>query len=151
MYEWEKNMGIDTEKVLNKLSGTKSITEFLDENKNAFDLLTIGEYIELELKNRNLTKASVIRKSGINKRFFFDILAGKKTPNRRYIIRLFLALGLNFLDAQWYLKACDYPQLYAKNKRDSIIIYCLNKKLSVSECNKMLNNVGLENLGFENI
>jgi len=143
-------MGTNTEKILEKLSGSKSITQFMEENKAAFDLLSIGEYIELEIKNRNTTKASVIRKSGINKRFFYDILSGTKSPNRRYIIRIFLALGMDFLDVQWYLKACDYPQLYAKNKRDSIIIYCLNQKLSVAECNKMLNNVGLENLGFEN-
>ncbi|MCK5129992.1 MAG: helix-turn-helix transcriptional regulator [Clostridiales bacterium] len=144
-------MGRDTEKILDHLSGTGSLTEFFQENKEVFNLLTIGEYIELELKNRKLTKASIIRKSGINKRFFFDILAGKKTPSRRYIIRLFLALNVDFSDVQWYLKACDYPQLYVKNKRDSIIIYCLNNKLTVSECNKMLNNVDLENLGFENI
>lgn len=100
IYEKEKSLRIDTEKILEKLSGTKSITEFIEENKDAFDLLTIGEYIELELKNRNCTKASVIRKSGINKRFFFDILSGKKTPNRRYIVRMFLALGLDFSDTQ---------------------------------------------------
>jgi len=143
-------MWIDTEKVLNKLSGTQSITEFLEESKDSFDLLSIGEYIQLEIENRKFTKAKVIKDSGINKRFFFDILSSKKTPNRRYIIRIFLALGMDVSDVQWYLKACDYPQLYAKNKRDAIIIYCLNNKLSVSECNKMLNNVGLENLGFEN-
>ena len=144
-------MGRETEKILDSLSDTASLTEFFQENKDAFDLLTIGEYIELELKKRNVTKASIIRKSGINKRFFYDILSGKKSPNRRYIIRLFLALGVEFADVQWYLKACDYHQLYVKTKRDSIIVYCLNNKLSVSECNKMLNNVGLENLGFENI
>ncbi len=144
-------MGRDTEKILDHLSGTESLTEFFQENKEAFNLSTIGEYIELELKNRKITKASIIRKSGINKRFFYDILAGKKIPNRRYIIRTFLAIGVDFNDVQWYLKACDYPQLYVKNKRDSIIIYCLKNKLSVSECNKMLNHVDLENLGFENI
>lgn len=143
-------MGTETEKILEQLSGTQSITEFFSENKGVFDLLSIGEYIELELQTRHLTKAGIIRKSGINKRFFYDILSGKKSPNRRYIIRLFLAMGMELSDVQWYLKACDYPQLYAKNKRDSIIIYCLNKKLSVTECNRMLNHVGLENLGFEN-
>jgi len=143
-------MALETEKVLSKLSGTQSITEFLEESKDSFDLLTIGEYIQLEIENRNVTKAKVIKQSGINKRFFYDILSAKKMPNRRYIIRIFLALGLDLPDVQWYLKACDYSQLYAKNKRDAIIIYCINKNLAVSECNKMLNNVGLENLGFEN-
>ncbi len=144
-------LSMDTEKILKKLSDTKSITEFLQENKEQFNLASIGDYIELEIKNKKLTKASIIRKSGVNKRFFFDILSGKKTPNRRYIIRIFLALDIDFADVQWYLKACDYPQLYAKNKRDSIIIYCLNKKICVDECNRMLNRVGLENLGFENV
>ena len=144
-------MQTDTEKVLKRLVGANSVTEYLEENKSIFDLLTIGEYIELELVSRKLTKASVIKRSGINKRYFNDIIAGTKTPNRRYIIRIFLAMGLDFKDVQWYLKACNYPQLYAKNKGDSIIIYCLNKKLSVSECNAMLNKIGLENLGFENL
>lgn len=143
-------MGQETEKILDQLSASQSLTAFFQENKEAFDLLSIGEYIELELKSRKMTKASIIRKSGINKRFFYDILSGKKSPNRRYIVRILLALQVDLADAQWYLKACDYPQLYAKNRRDSIIIYCLNKKLTVPECNKMLNNVGLENLGFEN-
>ena len=113
--------------------------------------MSIGEYIELEIEKRNIKKAYVIKKSGINKRYFNDIIAGNKTPNRRYIVRIFLAMELDLCDVQWYLKACDYPNLYAKNKRDAVIIYCLNNKLSVDECNKMLNKIGLENLGFENI
>ena len=111
---------------------------------------SIGEYIELELENRKLIKETVIKNSGIVKRYFNQIVSGEKTPSGRYIIRIFLSLGLDLPDVQWYLKACDYNQLYVKNKRDAIIIYCFNKKLPVSECNKMLNNVGLENLGFEN-
>ena len=144
-------MQINTEKILERIAGANSVTEYLEENRSTFDLLTIGEYIELELESRKLTKASVIKRSGINKRYFNDIIAGAKTPNRRYTIRIFLAIGLELKDVQWYLKACDYPQLFAKNKRDSVIIYCINKKLPVSECNAMLNKIGLENLGFENL
>ena len=142
----------NTEKVLNKLEEAESITEFLEENKDQFvALLTIGEYIKLELEKRKIKKQRVIDDSGISKRYFNQILAGEKTPNRRYIIRIFLSLDLELPDVQWYLKACDYNQLFVKNKRDAIIIYCINNKLPVVECNKMLNNVGLENLGFENL
>jgi hypothetical protein len=140
----------DTERILGEISGTQSITEFLEANKDQFDLLTIGEYIELELESQKLKKEKVIKDSGIVKRYFNQIIAGEKTPSRRYIIRIFLSMQLNMPDIQWYLKACDYNQLFAKNKRDAIIIYCINKNLSVKECNKMLNNVSLENLGFEN-
>ena len=142
--------GIDTKNLLDDLKDNKSLTEFFKENKEVFADMSIGEYIAAEIERRNITKSKVIRSSGINKRFFFDILNGKKSPSRRYIIRIFLALQMDFNDVQWYLKATDYPQLYAKNKRDAVIIYCFAHHLSVKECNKMLNNIGLENLGFEN-
>ena len=144
-------MAKDTEKILNQLDGDKTFTDIFTENKEAFSYKTVGEYILEEIENRNTTKAKIIKQSGINKRFFFDIMSGKKRPSRRYIIRVFLALGLDLKDVQWYLKACDYPQLYAREKRDAVIIYCINHSLPVPECNTMLNKVGLENLGFENI
>lgn len=144
-------MRIKTNQVLDSLSNSKSITDFLEENKSQFDLRPIGEYIKHELEKRELLKEEVIKNSGIIKRYFNQILSGEKSPSRRYIIRILLSMGLDFPDVQWYLKACDYNQLYVKNKRDAIIIYCFDNKLSVSECNKMLNKVGLENLGFENI
>lgn len=139
-----------TEKILDELENANSLTAFFDENRGIFNDKPIGEYIQLEIEKRNLKKSHIIKHSGINKRYFNDIIAQSKTPNRRYIIRIFLAMQLDLCDIQWYLKACDYPQLYAKNKRDAVIIYCINNKLSVDECNLMLNNIGLENLGFEN-
>jgi len=141
--------GTETKDLLEELKNKKSLTEIFDENKAMFSNMSIGEYISAEISRRNFTKARIIKASGINKRFFFDILGGKKSPNRRYIIRIFLALQLDLNDVQWYLRATDYPQLYARNKRDAVIIYCINHKLSVDACNKMLNNIGLENLGFE--
>ena len=143
-------IGTETKELLEKLGNKKSLTAIFDENKSLFSDMSIGEYIAAEIDRRGITKTKVIKASGINKRFFFDILSGKKNPSRRYIIRLFLAMQLNLNDIQWYLRATDYPQLYARNKRDAVIIYCINHKLSVDECNRMLNNVGLENLGFEN-
>jgi len=140
----------ETDLLLQNLNDTTSITEFFEANRAAFVEKTIGEYIELEIRKRKLTKAKVIRSSGINKRYFLDILSGKKTPHRRYILRIFLALKLDLSEVQWYLKACRYHQLYARDKRDCVIIYCIHHKLSVDECNDMLNKIGMENLGFEN-
>ena len=143
-------MGSITEKILAQLEGNQSLTEIFEENRKAYTEMTIGDYIEMEIKKAGATKAKIIHDSGINRRFFFDILSGKKLPSRRYIIRIFLALKLPLSDVQWYLKATDYSQLYARDKRDCVIIYCINHRIPVAECNAMLNKIGLENLGFEN-
>jgi len=144
-------MGQETEKILNELDADKSITEIFKENSAHYEDKSIGDYIEEKLKAIGFTKAKVIRDSGINKRFFYDIMSGKKLPSRRYVIRILMAMKLELKDVQWYLKAMDYSQLYARNKSDSIIIYCINHQIDIKECNTMLNKVGLENLGFENI
>lgn len=143
-------MGKETEKIMGDLGNAQSLTEFMRENKAAFINKPVGEYIDLEIKKRKLIKAKIIRDSGMNKRYFFDILYGRKMPDRRYIIRIFMAMELDLEDVQWYLNACGYRQLYARDKQDCVIIYCINHKLSVQECNAMLNKIGLENLGFEN-
>ena len=142
-------MGSTTNKILNELNSDKPLSKIFEENKSAYSDMSIGDYIDVEIKKRRMTKAKVIKDSGINKRFFYDIIKNKKTPSRRYIIRIFLALKIELKDVQWYLKAANYPQLYARDKRDCVIIYCINNKLSVPECNEMLNKIGLENLGFE--
>ena len=144
-------MNRDTDQLLEKLNQAQSMTAFFEENKATFVDCAIGEYIRLEMQKRKYSKAKMIRDTGINKRYFMDILSGKKTPHRRYVLRIFLALGLDLNDVQWYLKACAYHQLYTRNKRDCVIIYCINHRLSVVECNAMLNKLGQENLGFENI
>ena len=88
-------------------------------NEGQFELLTIGEYIELEIAKRGLKKEQIIRDSGIIKRYFNQIISGAKSPTRRYIIRILLSMELDLPDIQWYLKACDYNQLFVKNKRDA--------------------------------
>jgi DNA-binding phage protein len=142
-------MGNTTNKILNDLNNGKSLSDIFEENKSAYSSMLIGDYIDVEIKKRKMTKAKVIKDSGVNKRFFYDIIKNKKTPSRRYIIRIFLALKIDLKDVQWYLKATNYPQLYARDKRDCVIIYCITNKLPVPECNEMLNKIGLENLGFE--
>jgi hypothetical protein len=42
------------------------------------------------------------------------------------------------------LKLAEKSQLYVKNKRDAIIIFALNKKLSMIELNELLFEEGCE-------
>lgn len=95
-------MGNETEKVLGDLDGAKSMTAFFEKNREAFIDKPIRYYIDSEIQKRGFTKKKIIKESGINRRYFFDILSGKKTPDRRYIIRILLALRMELGDAQWY-------------------------------------------------
>ena len=47
-------------------------------------------------------------------------------------------MELSIEEMQKMLKISEYPILYVKNKRDSIILFGLKKKASLSEVNELL-------------
>lgn len=112
-------------------------------------------YINEKIAEKGMTKADVIRKSGFNKRFFYEVAPAKDKPSRkraarRYIIRILMTLQIDLEEIQKVLQRNSYLTLYPKNPEDFIIINCIANKKSVIQCNKMLNEACFENLGFEN-
>lgn len=69
----------------------------------------------------------------------YQIFSGtRKAPSRDKILALLVAMELGYDEIQQFFKETGYPPLYAKSKRDSIVIFCINKKMSVEEINKEL-------------
>ena len=82
----------------------------------------MGKSLIALIDKKGYTKAQVIKDSGINRRFFFDILSCKRKPARDYVLRILIALKVPLEDVQKLLCATGYPQLNAQDHRDSVII-----------------------------
>ena len=76
----------------------------------------------------------------------YQIFSGIRTPERKKLLAITVAMSLNLEEAQALLKAAGYPTLYVKHPFDSIVIYGICKKLSVVEINNLLFEYGLETL-----
>ena len=63
-------MGSTTNKILNELNSDKPLSEIFEENKSAYSDMSIGDYIDVEIKKRRMTKAKVIKDSGGQQAFF---------------------------------------------------------------------------------
>jgi len=138
----EKN---STTNILNeKLDQDISLTDFFEENRKDFLNIPLSQYLKVLIEEKGCTKAQVIRDSGLNRRFFFDILSNKRKPSRNYVLRILIALQMPLIDVQWLLGATGYAQLYARDKHDSVLIYCINHHNSVNDCNAMLEKINLE-------
>ena len=138
----------NTDDLLRELSGTEDITDFLKNNENNFGNVSISEYLNRLVSEKNLNKAEVIKNSELSEIYAYQIFSGKKcNPSRDKILCLAFGMGLNLEETQQMLKVFDFPFLYAKRKRDSIIIFAINKGLSVPETNEMLYNSEEETLG----
>ena len=131
-----------TDELLKVLKSSHDIDGFLDGQE--FIEINISQYLNELIKKSNLSKADVIKKSGIDRVYGYQILNGTKTPSRGKLIQFAFGLQLDFESVQKLLKYNGFAPLYAQNRRDSIIIFALKEKLSVIELNILLDEKGEE-------
>ncbi len=76
----------------------------------------------------------------------YKYINGSRTLNRDVFLKILIYLGTDFEQIQSYLKQFEFPPLYAKNKRDNAIIFCLYNNYSYLELKAYLakhNIIGL--------
>ena len=98
------------------------------------------------LARKSLTKADVVIGSGLTKGYAYEIMSGKSTKNfsRDKVIMLCFGLKLTVDEAQQLLKKSGYAPLYARDTRDSIIIYSLERRINIVNTNIKLGEYNLE-------
>ena len=63
--------------------------------------------------------------------YLHQIFSGQRNPSRNRIICLCFGLKASVEEAQDLLKKCGFAQLYAKNRRDAIILYGLQNSMDL--------------------
>ena len=87
--------------------------------------------------------ADMQKKSGIDRNYIYQIMDGSKRPGRDKIIAIAIASGMNLLECQRALEIAQEGILYAKSRRDSIVIYAINNKMGLLELNSLLDEYKL--------
>ena len=105
--------------------------------------LTIQAYFNEIIAKRQLKAADIIRKSGQSDNYMHQVLNGTKTkPSRDKLIALCIGAELNLEETQRALEIGKVGILYAKSKRDSVMIYAINNKLKMRDVNGLLEKYG---------
>ena len=73
----------------------------------------------------------------------YQIMDGSKRPGRDKIIAIAIACEMTLPECQRALEIAREGILYAKSRRDSLIIYSINKKMNIMELNVLLEEYGL--------
>lgn len=134
-----------TEELLEILKNKKSINDYFEEEIDELVFSSLAEYLELLINEKKLKKSEVILKSNLDKNYAYQIFNGNKiNPSRNKILMLAFGMSLSVGEARKLLKVACVSDLYARSPRDSIIIYCLNKQLSLIDANEYLNDYNLE-------
>ena len=99
---------------------------------------TVPGYLKELLDARHMKRAEVVRACGLHPTVVYDIFAGKSRPGRDHAIMLAFGLGCTLEETQRLLKLSNNAELWPKVSRDSIIIWCIDNKLSRAECDDEL-------------
>lgn len=117
-----------TEDLLKRLLSSTSIDVYLDEEETVDCNLPV--YLRSLIDARDIKRSDVARQSGLNPTVVYDIFAGKSKPGRNHAIMLALGIGCTLRETQRLLRLDGMAELWCKNRRDAIIIWCIKNGMS---------------------
>ncbi len=136
----------ETSKIIEELGLCEDFRTFYNENKEYMVNSSLHELLCSLVEEKSLVKSHIIKASELSEVYGYQIFSGIRTPERKKLLAITVAMSLNLEEAQALLKTAGYPTLYVKHPFDSIVIYGICKKLSVVEINNLLFEYGLETL-----
>lgn len=134
-----------TEELMEILKSKKSIAAYFAEEVDELEFASLPEYLELLLREKKMKKSDVIRRSNLDKNYAYQIFNGNKShPSRDKMLMLALGMRLQIIETRKLLKIAGACDLYPRNPRDSVILYCLNKGCTLMEVNELLSDYNLD-------
>ncbi len=112
-----------TEELLDELLDAPDPAAFAD--KHAFEQRDLASYLTCLLEEKGLKRSEVVRAAGLDATFGYQIFKGQRKASRNKVLQLAFALSCTLREANRVLKAAGHNELYCKDRRDAIIIFCL--------------------------
>lgn len=130
-----------------EMKQTDDIEDFLEKNRQNMITQTLPEHLNLLLLRKGIGIPDVIRGSMLDRTYVYQIFSGKKKPSRDKLIALAFGLYLSDEETQKMLKLSGNRPLYIKDERDVLILFALQKEMSILEVNELLFSHNFELLG----
>ena len=139
---WEKGTG-DLEE---ELMSTDSIDSYIHDNEGYFFERSITEALEELYERKSVSKALLARQSGMSEVYLHQVFSGRRTPSRDRLLCLCIGLGASTEETQSLLQQAHHAPLYARDKRDAVLLFGLSHSLTLPEINDALFTAGAETL-----
>ncbi len=133
-----------TDELMNEIKQTHEINKFLEKNDSEFVSEPLHDILSRLLKEKNIKKSEVVARSSLNRIYGYQIFSGKRIPSRDKLIALCFGFKFDLEETDKLLKAAGYSPLYARNKRDALIIFAINSNKSIFVVNELLFENGFD-------
>jgi len=133
----------NTETLINEIRNTSNIDVFLSENELHFSDISFSEYLHKLLAQKGLNIADVQRRGDMTS-YIYEIFSGRKTPSRNAALQLCFGFELKIEEAQYLLRLAKTGAMYARDRRDSVLLFGLKEGLDGAAINDLLDENGFQ-------
>ena len=134
-------MAESTNDLLKQIVGSKDFWKVLEENGDAFEELSVSEYLRGLCEERGIVPEQVIKKAQIDRTYGHQLFNGTRNPSKDKLIQLAIGFELSLEETQTLLKKAGKSMLYPKLKRDAACIYAISHGMNVMELQELLLSV----------
>ena len=127
-----------TDDLLKELTAAPNLSRFLSTNQEQFVDKNFSDMLQEMFQRSGMSKATFAKKAGTSEVYLYQIFSGGRTPSRDRTLCLCVGLSATLEETQELLKYSGLAQLFAKNRRDAIIIYGLIHNMELVEINDRL-------------
>lgn len=113
--------------------------EFIEDINNIyFHNIKFGSLINKIVNDKNLVHSEVIKRSGIDKRYYYMILNNERRPSRDKVFQLCIGLNLSVDESKVLLHKAGYSLLSEDCKRDYALLFSIKENLDINETSILL-------------
>ncbi len=125
-----------TEDLLKTLLRTDEYSQFQELKDNG--IVSLAEHLDALLDQKETSKAEVIYRARLDTVYGYQIFNGTRKPSRDKLLQLAFGFPLTYKETLTLLRIAGVGSLYVRRRRDSIIIFALNKGFSLEQLNELL-------------
>ena len=105
-------------------------------------VVSLAEHLDALLDQKETSKAEVIYRAGLDTVYGYQIFNGTRKPSRDKLLQLAFGFPLTYKETLTLLRIAGVDSLYVRRRRDSMIIFALNKGFSLEQLNELLEQEG---------
>ena len=103
-------------------------------------------YLQDIFQQKNISKSSLAKRANISEVYLHQVFAGQRNLSRNKLLCVCIGLSATLDETQNLLQKGGHAQLYAKSKRDAVIMYGLLHRMELYAINERLLTEGEEAL-----
>lgn len=130
-----------TQELINQIKQADNIEEFLRTHKDDLLSETTHGLLNQLVSEKDMKISEVAERSGQGD-YVYKVFGGKRKASRNILIAIALGMKLNIAQTQLLMRVSGYSSLDPRVRRDSVIIYALEKSVDTERVNDILYDLG---------